>query len=235
MTRLLLLSNSRCPGQGYLEHAREPLAAFLGAGTREVAFIPWAGVTVGADEYAGRVRDAFAPLGVGVRSVHEGDAARIVEGADAIVVGGGNTFQLLARLYDSGLLDRIRARVRAGVRYIGWSAGSNVACPSIRTTNDMPVVQPPSFDALDLVPFQINPHYTDRVIPHHGGESRDERIAEFLALNPGLRVAGLREGSLLRREGDSLTLLGPHPLRRFAGGVAPAELPPGDVSLLLQR
>jgi len=230
MPRLLLLSNSRSPGLGYLEHALAPLAAFLGNGVRQVAFIPWAAVTEGHDEYVARVREVFGALGVAVRSVHDGDASAIVEGADAIVVGGGNTFQLLARMHYSGLLDRVRTRVRAGVPYVGWSAGSNLACPSIRTTNDMPIVQPPSFAALELVPFQINPHYTDQVIPGHGAESRDDRIAEFLALNSGVRVVGLREGSLLRREGDRMTLLGPHPLRLFAAGTPAEEVPPGDVS-----
>ncbi len=233
MSRLLLLSNSRSPGLGYLEHARGALAAFLGPQVREVAFIPWAAVSFGHDEYAARVREALATIGVGVRSVHDGDAARILEAADAVVVGGGNTFQLLARMYYSGLLERVRARVRAGVPYVGWSAGSNLACPTIRTTNDMPIVQPPSFAALELVPFQINPHYTDQVIPNHGGESRDDRIAEFLVLNPTLRVAGLREGSILQREGDRLTLLGPHALRLFRGGVEPEEVGAGDVSDVL--
>ena len=121
-----------------------------------------------------------------------------IESADAIIVGGGNTFHLLKQLYDNGTLWAIRERVLAGVPYIGWSAGSNVACPTIRTTNDMPIVEPSRLDAMRLVPFQINPHYTDEVLPNHGGETRAQRIAEFTKVNPGVVVIGLREGSALR-------------------------------------
>jgi dipeptidase E len=123
-------------------------------------------------------------------------------------VGGGNTFRLLQCLHETGLLDAIRERVLAGMPYLGWSAGSNVACPTIRTTNDMPVVEPPSLDALNLLPFQLNPHYSDYHPPGHRGETRAERLAEFVALNAGVPVLGLREGSILRREGERLTLLG---------------------------
>jgi dipeptidase E len=232
--RLLLLSNSRNAGEEYLAHVQAEIRDFLGP-IEEVLFVPYAGVSFSHAEYSARVREAFARFGVRVGSVTEVDDPVVAaRGAAAIVVGGGNTFQLLRLLYQTGLLDVVRQRVRAGVPYLGWSAGSNLACPTIRTTNDMPVVEPPSLAALDLVPFQINPHYTDRVLANHGGETRDERIAEFLILNPAARVLGLREGSWLRREGASLVAGGPHTVRFFRQGQAPVELSPGaDLRFLL--
>jgi dipeptidase E len=134
-------------------------------------------------------------------------------------------------MYQTGLLPAVRERVLGGTPYIGWSAGSNLACPTIRTTNDMPIVEPPSLAALGLVPFQINPHYTDQVLANHGGETRDERIAEFLTLNPEARVVGLREGSWLRVEGPETVLGGPHPMRLFRAGASPEDVPPGKVRL----
>jgi dipeptidase E len=231
---MLLLSNSRNPGGEYLGHALEWLDHFLGPGRARVAFVPFASVSLDYAAYRDRVAEVLAPIGVGLQSVAESDdPAGTIRNADAVLVGGGNSFQLLKRAAELGLLAAIGERVLAGMPYLGWSAGANLACPSIRTTNDMPIVEPPSFSALGLVPFQINPHYTDRVLPDHGGESRDDRIAEFLVLNPGIRVVGLREGSALRREGRGLTLLGDHPLRLFEPGAAPREVPPGDLSLLL--
>jgi dipeptidase E len=226
MLRLLLLSNSGNPGCGYLEHALGAIGEFLGP-VRELAFVPYAGVQITAAEYAGKVRKALAPLGIGVRTVTAtGDPAAMLQSAEAVAVGGGNSFQLLKRMYETGLLEVLRARALAGMPYLGWSAGSNLACPTIRTTNDMPVVQPPSFAALRLVPFQINPHYTEAVLPNHGGESRDQRIAEFLALNPAVRVVGLREGSWLRVEGEHIALHGPHPARIFEAGGETREVGP---------
>lgn len=218
--RLLLLSNSTNPGSGYLAHAAEWVADFLGPGVRRLAFVPYAGVTIGHDEYAARVQSALGPLGVEVASVHTGDPVEIVASADAVAVGGGNTFRLVERLYASGLMETIRERVRGGLPYVGWSAGSNVACPSLRTTNDMPIVAPPSFRTLGFVPFQINPHYLDAHPSGHQGETRAQRIAEFTRLHPEETVVGLREGSALRVEGESVTLLGSHSARVFRGETA---------------
>src|ERR1044071_1744174 len=161
--RLLLYSNgSELIGQNPTEFAHGALRDFLGADVRRVLFVPFAGVSRTEDEYAAQVRRLFGPLGYEVESLHEAtDARAAVERADAFAVGGGNTFKLLRGLYDCGAVEALRARVGAGAPYVGWSAGSNVACPTIRTTNDMPIVEPPSFDALNLIPFQINPHYTD--------------------------------------------------------------------------
>jgi dipeptidase E len=206
--RLLLLSNSTDPAGGYLEWPREMLRGVLG-GAGEVVLVPWATVTASWDAAAERVRDALAPLGVRVASVHEAaDPAGMVRAAGAIAVGGGNTFHLLANLYRHGLLEPIRERVAAGVPYVGWSAGAVVACPTIRTTNDMPIVEPPSLAALGLVPFQINAHYTDFHPPGFRGETRAERLAEFVALNPGLPVIGLPEGTLLSVDGEDVRILG---------------------------
>ncbi len=225
--RLLLLSNSRDAEGRYLVHCRDALAAHL-AGVREVAFVPYAGVTVTWDAYAARVAEALAPLGVRVRAVHgERDPAALVRHADAVAVGGGNTFHLLARLYRHGLLDAVRARAAEGAPYVGWSAGSVVACPTLRTTNDMPIVEPPSFAALGLVGLQVNAHYTDFHPPGVQGETRAERLAEFVAANPGVPVVGLPEGSWLEARGAALTLGGPHAAPVFRAGRAVERVVPG--------
>lgn len=216
--RLLLLSNSRDAEGRYLAHCRDALAAHL-EGVRELAFVPYAGVTVAWDAYAARVADAFAPLGIRVRGVHTAaDPAAAVRDAEAVAVGGGNTFHLLAELYRAGLLDAIRTRVAAGAPYVGWSAGSVVACPSLRTTNDMPVVEPPAFAALGLVGVQINAHYTDFHPPGFQGETRAERLAEFVAANPGVPVVGLPEGSWIEARGPALALGGSHAAPVFRAG-----------------
>ncbi len=231
MRRLLLLSNSRNPGGEYLAHARGWIRGFLGI-RRRVVFVPWAAVTVDADAYTRMLAACLEPDGIEVVGVDAtGDGRRALRDADAVVVGGGNTFALLARLRQTGAIEAIRDAVSAGALYIGWSAGSNVACPTIGTTNDMPIVHPGPFDALGLVPFQINPHYTEARIPNHGGESRDDRIAEYLVLNPRATVVGLREGSALRVEDGRVELLGPHPARIFRAGTDAVEAPPGELAL----
>ena len=234
MRRLLLLSNSKNPGQEYLAHAIEPLRNLLGP-IREMVFVPYAIVQRSPEEYTARVAELLQPAGITVRSVVAcPDPARMVVEAEAVAVGGGNSFQLLKRADETGVLDALRSRALAGMPYFGWSAGSNLACPTIRTTNDMPVVEPPSLTALGLIPFQINPHYTQATLPDHEGETRDERIAEFLALNPGVRVVGLREGSWLRVDGSTLALGGPHALRLFEPGRMPCECQPTEnLSFLL--
>ena len=156
------------------------------------------------------------------------DPARMLSQAEAIVVGGGNTFALVKAMQEQGLLRVIRERVPEGVPYVGWSAGSNVACPTICTTNDMPIVEPATFTAAGLVPFQINPHYTDAHPDGHAGETREQRLLEYVEANPCMTVAGLREGCILRVEDGRIELIGERPMRIFRKGLAPYEVRPGD-------
>ena len=219
---LLLLSNSTSPGQPYLAHARDWIADALGgaaaSGAVRVAFVPYAAVTFGYDEYVERVADALDGLGLQVEGVHTSDRpAQAVAEADAVFVGGGNTFHLLRACYEHGLIEAVRARVADGAPYVGWSAGANLACPTVRTTNDMPVVEPPSLDALGLVGVQINPHYTDAHPSGHQGETRAQRLAEFVAANPGAPVVALPEGTALRVDGADVRVLGGGDPRVFDG------------------
>jgi dipeptidase E len=226
--RLLLLSNSKNYGQGYLEHAEGLIRDFLGDRVERVLFVPFAAVRVSYDQFAATVGARFGSLGYGLESVHAAsDAKAAVASAQALVVGGGNTFHLLTRLYETELLEPIRSSARAGVPYIGWSAGANIVGPTIKTTNDMPIVQPPSLDALALLPFQLNPHYTDDVVPNHAGETRAERIIEFTIANPGVPVVGLREGSTLRVEDAGMELVGEKEARVFVSGRDPEDFARG--------
>ncbi|HSH38289.1 MAG TPA: dipeptidase PepE [Chthoniobacterales bacterium] len=224
--RLLLLSTSTVFGSGYLEYAAADVHQFLG-GTRCVLFVPFA--LHDRDAYARKVRERFAAMGYELESLHlAGDKLVAVRSAEAIFIGGGNTFRLLKSLYDFDVLDAIRARVGEGMPYMGSSAGSNVAAPTIRTTNDMPIVEPPSFRALGLVPFQINPHYLDpEPGSTHMGETREERIVQFLEEND-TPVIGLREGAMLRIENGSCELKGTKGARLFRQGLDPVELQPGS-------
>ena len=227
MSRLLLLSNSTQFGGGFLEHASAEVTDFLHGVTR-IAFVPFAAFDL--KEYEQRVARHFGQRGIAVTSVHRGDGARVLDDAEAIFVGGGNTFRLLYRLYESKLLGRIIERISAGVPYLGSSAGSIVAGPSLKTTKDMPVLEPESFAALGLVPFHISPHYLDPdPSSRHMGETQEERILQFLEENDG-RVIGLREGTMLRVEDGQVTLKGPHPARLFRRGIVPIECSPGAVT-----
>ena len=227
--RLLLLSNSTNAGQSYLQHALPHIKSFLGNDPPEVLFIPYAGVTISFDEFAGLVRDKFQEINIRLTSIHQSnDPEKSINNAKIIVVGGGNTFQLLSLLQTNSLLEPIRKKIQSGIPYIGWSAGANIACPTIRTTNDMPIVQPDSFDALNLVPFQINPHYLDKNPDGHAGETREMRILEFLELNPEITAVGLREGTLLLIEDDKLSLIGDKTVRVFRHGKTTLEYNTGD-------
>ena len=233
--RLLLISNSTNAGEAYLEHPLQEIKSFLGSKPIKALFVSYAGVTISFDEYTARVRQRFQEIGHGMTSVHEtDDPVEAVHQAEAIVVGGGNTFHLAKRMQQEGLMEAIREKVLAGTPYIGWSAGSNMACPSIRTTNDMPIVEPDGFQALNLVPFQINPHYLDANPEGHAGETREMRIEEFIEANPGIFVVGLREGTMFLVEQGNMQLLGPRPARIFKKDHNPRELAAGeDFSFLL--
>ena len=233
MRDLLLISTSTVHGTSYLEHAFEELRDLLGARHR-VLFIPYA--LKDRDGYAAKARAAFEKIGYGVDSLHEvASPEAAVDAAEAIFCGGGNTFRLLDSLYRQELLSPIRRRVAAGMPYSGASAGANVACPTIRTTNDMPIVEPPSLDALGLVAFQINPHYLDPDAgSKHMGESRETRIREFHEENVA-PVVGLREGAMLRVQDGVVMLKGVAGARVFRAGQAPVEVtPPAVLSGLLE-
>ncbi|MFD5870967.1 dipeptidase PepE [Streptomyces sp. NPDC060322] len=229
---LLLLSNSTQYGRGYLEHALDTVTAFLPADAR-LAFVPYA--LADHDAYTARVRGALEPAGIRVRGVHENaDPVAELAASDAVFIGGGNSFRLLDALYRTGLREAVRDAARNGLPYMGASAGTNMAAPTLRTSNDMPIVQPPSFDALGLVPFQINPHYLDPdPASTHKGETREERLTEFLEEND-VPVLGLREGSWLRVREGVATVQGARSARLFTRGARPRELAAGsDVSGLL--
>ena len=202
--KLLLISNSTNAGEPYLKYPMPRIDEFLGS-VREVVFVPYAGITFSYAEYEAKVQARFAEYGIKVRSVHRSkDPRRMIREAQAICVGGGNTFALTKKMQEQGLLKAILGKIKAGTPYIGWSAGSNVCCPTICTTNDMPIVEPESFKAIGAVKFQINPHYLDAGISGHMGETRDERLAEFCAINPSESVVALREASLLQISGDTI-------------------------------
>ena len=224
--RLLLISNSTLYGGGYLDHAEREIRDFLGT-VRRVLFIPFA--QRDRDAYASMARRRLAAMGYELDSAHEAyDPRKAASAAEAVFVGGGNTFRLLKGLYDFELLPAIRRRVAEGMPYLGSSAGSIVACPSLKTTKDMPVVEPPSFDALDLVGFQISPHYLDPdPSSTHMGETQEERINQYLEENHA-PVAGLREGTMLRVEPGSIVLKGITAARVFRRGHAPLEVEPGS-------
>lgn len=229
--RLLLLSTSTVHGSGYLEYATGEVHEFL-EGVGRVLFVPFA--LHDRDGYARKARERFASLGRELQSLHNAaDMRAAVDDAEAIFIGGGNTFRLLKALQDHDLLGAIRGRVGEGMPYMGSSAGSNVAAPTIRTTNDMPIVEPASFAALGLVPFQINPHYLDREPGStHMGETREERLIQYLEEND-TPVIGLREGAWLRIENGSCVLKGAKGARLFRRGAEPLELQPGSTVDLL--
>jgi dipeptidase E len=223
--RVLLISNSTVYGRGYLDHAEFEIKNFLGS-ARRVLFFPFA--LHDRDAYTATVRTRFGAMGYSVDSAHEVEfPPKAVEETDAIFIGGGNTFRLLKALEDLDLIEAIRRKVGGGAPYIGSSAGSNVAGPTIKTTKDMPIVQPRSFDSLGLVPFQISPHYLDPD-PNstHMGETQEERILQFLEEN-NTPVVGIREGAWLVCKNRTVTLKGQTGARIFRRGHAPVEVTPG--------
>ena len=230
---LLLLSSSRVKQTDYLAHAKEMIKEHLGD-ISELLFIPYAGVTINYDEYTQMVQNALADSGIKVTGIHSMEnPVAAIKSAKAIAVGGGNTFHLLHQLYQHNLLDIIRRRVSEGLPYIGWSAGSNVAGLSIRTTNDMPIIEPESFDALKLVNFQLNPHFTDYNPPGHNGETRSQRLAEFMVVDKETPIVAIVEGTALKLNQGKLTLIGPESGFIFKGGEKSVIAPKQDLSDLL--
>ena len=224
--KILLISNSTLHGRGYLDHAEAEIRDILGPAKR-ILFFPYA--LFDRDGYAAKARERFAAMGYELSSAHAAaDPQKAIADVDAIFIGGGNTFRLLKGLQDFAWLEPIRERVRNGAPYIGSSAGSNVAGPTIRTTKDMPIVQPRSFDSLGLVPFQISPHFQDPD-PNstHMGETQEERIIQFLEENE-TPVLGMREGAWVRASRGSVVLGGTRGARIFRRGESPVEKTTGD-------
>ncbi len=235
--RLLLISNSTNAGEAYLDYPKHNIHDFLGEKCVKCLFIPYAGVTVTWDDYEKKVKNRFNEVGHDIVSIHHfEDPVKAVEEADCIVIGGGNTWKLLHDMHANKLIEPIRKKVLGGTPYIGWSAGSNVTCPTLMTTNDMPIIDPLGFDALNLIPFQINPHYLDKKVEGHGGESREDRILEFIEVNRDVYVAGLREGCMFVVEDDKMRIIGQRNLRLFKYGEETREIAPTeDFTFLLKK
>ena len=227
--KLLLISNSTMPGEPYLDYPKNEIKKFLGEKPVTAVFIPYAAVTFSYDEYCKKVEDRFSEIGHHIVGIHTfSNKIKAIHEAEAIVVGGGNTWKLVRMMHDEELMNPVRERVISNIPYIGWSAGANVACPSLKTTNDMPIVNPCGFDCMRLVHFQINPHYMDVNPEGHGGETREQRIEEFIEVNPELYVAGLREGTMFKLENQKLELIGNRSCRIFKKDQSPRELSAGD-------
>ncbi|MCL1144312.1 dipeptidase PepE [Shewanella gaetbuli] len=225
---ILLLSASREGDTPYLEHAVKLIQPLCGQ-TRQWIFIPYAGVGMSYDDYLEKVRTGLTDLPITIKGIHEfSDPIQAIKDADGIFVGGGNTFQLLNELYRYDLIHLIKEQVAEGKPYVGWSAGSNIAGQSIRTTNDMPIVEPPSFTAIGLVPFQLNPHYSNYQAPGHNGETRAQRLFEFTQVDPITPIIAIQEGSALRLTANKLTLIGDKVGYLFQGEQQEVELPAGS-------
>src|SRR4029450_348311 len=232
LPRILLISSSTVYGCGYLDHVEQQIKSFLGS-AKNVLFFPFA--LFDRDAYAAATKARFAAMGYSIEAAHATpDLRKAIEQTDAIFIGGGNTFRLLKALQDFELLETIRWKVKGGAPYIGSSAGSNVAGPTIKTTKDMPIVQPRSFDSLGLVPFQISPHFQDPDPNSKDmGERQEERILQFLEENE-TPVVGIREGAWLVIENGVVTLRGQTGARIFRRGHAPVEVGPGtEISKLV--
>lgn len=237
--RVLALSSSRVGGGAYLSAAVPMIEQYLGDKSLQIAFVPFAAVDGDYEAYAESVRQGLSILPHGIHLVTPDNAKEVIERCAVIMVGGGNTFKLLHDIYAQELFLFLQQNVLKGKPYIGWSAGSNLAGKTICTTNDMPIIQPQTFDAFGFLPFQINPHYYNIVFEGFHGETRDQRLTEFLLLHPGMPVVGLPEGTALQLEDKKLTLLGQQPAVLFqhhADGQPPQKtnLSPGaDLSFLL--
>lgn len=228
--KLLLISNSTNAGEAYLEYTLANIKDFLGNSKYNCIFIPYAAVDFTFDEYETKVKTRFEQLGYSLNSIHHfTNKQQAIEKTDVIVVGGGNTFCLLDNVQKFKLIEPIRKKVFAETPYIGWSAGSNLVCPTIKTTNDMPIVEPESFNALNLIDYQINPHYIDANPDGHAGETREQRINEFLVANKNTKVLGLREGTMIKIINEKTELLGNKTARLFSFGNEAKELEGGNI------
>ncbi len=229
--QLLLLSNSTIKGQPYLGWPKSYLKEFL-TGVRSVVFVPYAGVTISYDDYTQSVVNALNEFDLEIKGIHAVENKQEeIRQADCVMVGGGNTFSLLKKLQEENLVTTIKDAAQNGAKYVGWSAGSNMACPTIKTTNDMPVEQPQSFNAINLIDFQINPHFTNATIPNHGGETREMRLEEYLVKNQDSKVIGLPEGMLIHVDGESVKLKGDGEAFLFSYGNEKQILQLGELAI----
>lgn len=225
MRHIIIASTSTLHGSDYLDYLLKDLALFF-KNTEDILFIPYARPGgISHDEYTKKVRLAFLKINKNVKGIHDYDSPiDAIKKAKGIFVGGGNTFVLTNQLYKNNLVDALQAAVNNGTPYLGTSAGSNICGLTIKTTNDMPIVYPPSFNALGFVPFNINPHYLDpNTNSKHMGETRATRIKEFHNFNTQ-PVVGLREGSWLLVNNKSIILKGTLSARIFEYNKAPYEI-----------
>ena len=235
MINLLIASTSTVHGSGYLEYLIDEVKHFF-KGSENIVFVPFARPGgISWDKYTEVAKEGFKKAGLNLTGIHEGESMdEKLDQADGIFVGGGNTFVLLNTLYEKNLIGKIQDKLRSGTPYMGTSAGSNILGKSIRTTNDMPIVYPPTFDAIQAVPFTINPHYIDPdPSSKHMGETRETRIKEYLEFNEGY-VVGLREGSYLHVQGNSIELKGALSTRVFHKSEIKEYEPGESLQFLLQ-
>lgn len=215
MKNALLISASSYQDTGYLRHCKNWVKEFLGeCGKEEILFIPYAGVRRTNDEYEQKVIDRLKNSNI--KSIHHyEDKISAIKNASSIAVGGGNTFMLLHMLYKLNLVEPIKEAVANGTKYFGWSAGANIAGKTIMTTNDMPIIMPKSFDSLNIFPHQINPHFISGKLAGHNGESREERLEEFLIANPKETIYALPEGTALLIEDSEAQVIGHSEILKF--------------------
>ena len=207
--QLLLLSNSTNYGESYMQWCKSTIASFVKDNSQNIVFISYAAASFPFTEYSDKVNEALQEVNLQVKGIESFENPKeAILNASAIFVGGGNTFHLIKLLQDNNLVDAIREKVLKGTPYVGWSAGSNIASPSICTTNDMPIVEPQSFNALNLIPLQINPHYTEETLPNHGGETRKQRLQEFLFVNRKSKVVCIPEAAYLTLNNGKLSYSG---------------------------
>jgi dipeptidase E len=201
--QVLAFSSSRVGTGGYLENAVPVVRTFLGQDKKQIAFIPFASAD-SYDDYAAKVREGFSSLPHTIEMVTPENAKEVIDRCDVIMIGGGNTFKLLHDLYQTGLVELIKTKVQNGTPYIGWSAGSNLTGPTICTTNDMPILEPESFTSFGFFPFQLNPHYYNVVMEGFNGETRDQRLEEYLKANAGKKIMALPEGTWLQLQNEKV-------------------------------
>lgn len=215
MKNALLISASSYQDTGYLRHCKNWVKDFLGeSGKEEILFIPYAGVRRTNDEYEQKVIDRLKNKNI--KSIHHyEDKISAIKNASSIAVGGGNTFMLLYTLYKLNLIEPIKEAVANGTKYFGWSAGANIAGKTMMTTNNMPIIMPKSFESLNIFPYQINPHFISGKLAGHNGESREERLEEFLIANPKDTIYALPEGTALLIAGSEAEVIGHSEILKF--------------------